>query len=58
MVKLLGTHDNCITNLLHLRVKLLGSYQDLQNEVEQKPLLRGFVGFLCFFFDDQSSADN
>jgi hypothetical protein len=49
VVKLPGTHDNCITDFLHPRIILLGPYQDLQNKVYREHCSTFLPSFMTSF---------
>jgi hypothetical protein len=49
MTKLVHAHYYRVTDFLHLRIKLLGPHEDLQNEVHWELLLHCFV-ILHYFF--------
>jgi hypothetical protein len=52
MLKLLGTHDDCIADLLYFRVIFLGSCQSLRHKIHWELLLHNFAISCDFFLND------
>jgi hypothetical protein len=58
MLELPRSHNDCVANLFHFRIKLLRPCEDLQNDVHWELLLHCFVFVLDFLLDNQGSADS
>jgi hypothetical protein len=56
MLELSCTHNDYITNFLHLKIELFGSSEDLRYKIHRELLLHGFVLVRDFLLDNQSPA--